>query len=125
MDRRPHRLATPLVAGVVVLVVGAAVGASLADDGSSGTPAQPATADAAAPTTTGPGLGRVLRLQAPAPGAFSGTLLWNRIDCSTGTLDLSTGTAARGLPARACSMWSAADGRALAFTRTARAGAAG
>jgi hypothetical protein len=39
MDRRSHRLATPLVAGVVVLVAGAAVGASLSgEDGGTSQP---------------------------------------------------------------------------------------
>ena len=123
MDRRPHRLATPLVAGVVVLVVVAAVGASLADDG--GSPATPAAATTAVATQTlaDAELGGALRLPPPAPGAFSGTLLWNRIDCSTGTLDLATGAAATDLPARACGLWPATDGGALAFTDDARPGA--
>src|SRR3954469_10848896 len=125
MDRRPHRLATPLVAGVVVLVVGAAVGASLADAGEGGVSSAPDSTTAAASTSAAPELGGVLRLPAPAAGAFSGTLLWNRIDCSTGTLDLATGAAAAGLPARACSIWPAAGGGALAFTDDARPGAAG
>ena len=123
MDRRAHRLATPLVAAVVVLVAGAAVGASLTG-GADGTsqPGRSATTEAAT-TRANPGLGSALRLPPPAPRAFRGTLLWNTIDCSTGTLDLATGAAATGLPVRACSMWSATDGGALAFTDDARPGA--
>ena len=122
MDRRSHRLATPLVAGVVVLVAGAAVGASLSgEDGGTSQPVSPTTTEATT-TLADPGLGGVLRLPAPTPGTFAGTLVWNRIDCSTGTLDLATGAAAAGLPGRACSMWAAADGGALAFTGDPRPG---
>ena len=106
-----------------MLVVGAAVGASLADDGGGSRASSATTAATAVTTLADTGLGGVLRLPPPAPRAFSGTLVWNRIDCTTGTLDLATGATAEGLPARACSMWPAADGRALAFTRDARPGA--
>lgn len=123
MDRRSHRLATPLVAAVVVLVAGAAVGASLSgEESSTSQPVSPTTTEAVT-TLADPGLGGVLRLPAPAPGTFAGTLVWNRNDCSTGTLDLATGAAAAGLPDRACTLWSAADGEALAFTQESRPGA--
>ncbi len=123
MDRRTYRLATPLVAGVVVLVAGAAVGASLSgEEGGTSRPAS-ATTTAAATTLVDTGIGSALRLPPPAPGAFQGTLVWNAIDCATGTLDLATGAAAPGLPERACTLWSATDGGALAFTDDARPGA--
>ncbi len=119
MDRRSHRFATPLVAGVVVLVAGAAVGASLSGEGGgTSQPVSPTTTETAT-VLADPDVGSVLRLPAPAPGAFAGTLVWNSIDCSTGTLDLATGAAAVGLPERACTLWAATDGGALAFTSDA------
>ena len=123
MDRRSHRLATPLVASVVVLVVGAALGASLADDGGRSRGAAPPTTTTAATALADADIGGVLRLPAPTPGEFAGTLLWDQVDCATGTLDLATGAAAPGLPARACSIWSATDGAALAYTGDAQPGA--
>ncbi len=100
-----------------MLVAGAAVGASLTGgEGGTSQPVSPPTTEAVT-TLADPGLGGVLRLPPPTPGAFAGTLVWNRNDCSTGTLDLATGEAAAGLPERACSLWSSADGGAIAFTQ--------
>ena len=127
MEGRFHRLATPLVAGVVVLVAAAAVGASLADGGGrpGGAPAAAGTVTATtAATAVDSVIGAVLRLPRPAPGAFAGTLYWDAPDCSTGSLDLATGAAAAGLPARACSIYSAPGGGALAYTAQSRPGAA-
>jgi hypothetical protein len=116
MDRRLHRLATPLVAGVVVVVVGAAVGASLADGGGDSAGRATGATTTTSTTLTAPAIGTVLRLPRPTAGAFGGTLFWDAADCSTGSLDLATGRAAAGLPRRACSILTAAGGGALAFT---------
>ncbi len=123
MDRRPHRLATPLVAAVALIVVGAAVAASLADGRGDGARPGPATSTAPAPTLADAGIGGVLRLPPPAPGRFAGSLIWTAVDCSARTLDLATGTPAPGLPRTACDLWPSADGRAMAYSVDARAGA--
>jgi hypothetical protein len=123
MDRRLQRLATPLVAGVVVVVVGAAVAASLADDGGGAQKPAEATTTHATATATGAAIGSVLRLPRPAAGTFAGTLFWDATDCTTGSLDLATGRAATGLPRRACGIWTAPGGGAMAFTDASRPGA--
>ena len=82
------------------------------------------TTDAAS-TLADPGSAASCACRRRRRGAFSGTLLWNRIDCSTGTLDLATGAAAAGLRREPAACGRPPDGGALAFTGDARPGADG
>src|SRR5262249_51646506 len=107
---------TPIVAGVVVLVVGAAVGAALVDGGDDAPASATASTARAAAGSTAPAIGTVLRLPRPAAGTFPGTLFWDAADCSTGSLDLANGAAGTGRRVHACSIGMAPGGGAIAFT---------